>query len=238
MNTKWVFACGMRRAGSTVQYHLAREIVKSAGGVDLSWVTWQGFDKLYNEYDGKYPYAVLKCHAFIPGMATRMTPEVWDSQGYGVYISRDIRDVLASLIRLYKKRGAGSELEQSALKSDMRAIFLGEGGKWLSKTKVLHTRYESILHLDGLARECARISAHLDVDMSWVDCMKLAVEYDLEKQRSRLPIGQNQYNKEYLFWNNHLFTGANGTWVTELTRAQIDFCNGLEEISRKELRRG
>lgn len=238
MNTKWIFACGMRRAASTLQYHLTREIVVAAGGIDLSWVTWQGFDKLYDKHNGKYPYAVLKCHAFIPGLATRMTPEVWDRQGYGVYISRDIRDVLASLIRLYKKRGADSALGQSALRRDMRAIFLSEGGKWLSKTKILHTKYESILTPDGIARECARVSAHLAIDKSWFDCVELASRYGMEEQRSRLPIGENQYNKEYLFWNNHLFTGANGTWDGELTHAQTKFCNELEQVSRKELRRG
>lgn len=237
MKTKWVFACGMRRAGSTMQYHLAREIVKTAGGIDLSWVIWQKFDELYDKYDGKYPYAVLKCHAFIPGMASKMGPAVWEKQGYGVFISREIRDVLASLIRLYKSQGADGALTNSALENDMRAIFLKEGGYWLSKSKVLHTKYENILTLDGLSKECARISEHLGIELSWLDCEELASQYVLEKQRQRLPTGERKYNKEYLLWKDHVFTGANGTWKKELTPAQIDFCNRIERISRKELRR-
>ena len=238
MNTKWVFACGLRRSGSTLQYHLAREIVKSAGGIDLSWVTWQRFDELYDEHNGKYPYAVLKCHAFIPGMATRMGPEVWDRQGYGVFISRDIRDILASLIRLYKVQSNNNPgFTRSNLEDDMRTIFLKEGEEWLGKSKVLHTKYENILTLDGLSRECARISQHLGIELSWLDCKILASQHVLEKQRLLLPTGEQRYNKEYLFWQGHLFTGANGTWKGELTQGQIDFCNKLEQISRKELRR-
>lgn len=237
MNTKWIFAAGMRRGGSTVQYHLAREIAKLEGGHDAGWVVWQRFDEVFDEFDGKYPYVVLKCHAFIPGMATRMKPPIWNSRGYGLYIHRDIRDVMASLIRLYKSQGAGDALNNSNLEEDMRAIFLTEGRKWMTLPRVLRTRYEDILDVDGLAKECARIATHIGADVSWLECRAIALEHSMEQQRRRLPTGTNMYNGKYLLWRSHLFTGKNGTWKEELTGDQVNFCYGIEQIAHKELRR-
>ena len=63
MKTTWIFAVGMRRAGSTLQYHLANELVQHASGYGNGWTPWQDFEGVFAEHDGNHPFAMVKCHA-------------------------------------------------------------------------------------------------------------------------------------------------------------------------------
>jgi hypothetical protein len=214
----------MRRSGSTVQYHLAREIVKLGGGIDLGWRIWQDFDRLYAKYSGEYPYAILKSHTHIPSMS-KMCEAAWGrDECYGIFSHRDVRDIMASIIRLYKAQGATAALDTPNLENDMRAVVLFEGVPWFRTKNVLATRYEDLLSFRDLEYECLRISEHIGIAVTDDQCADIARAHMLERQRERLGDTSGRYNGEYFMWKNHIFSGENGRWVDELSPAQVAFC--------------
>jgi hypothetical protein len=216
----------MRRAGSTLQYHLAREIVKDFNVVDLGFLIWQQFDDAYAKHYGECDFVVFKSHVHTPSLSGSCA-SMWSSQGYGLYIHRDIRDVMASLIRLYRANSAGGEaLERVNLENDMRAIVNAEARRWLTTKKILVTRYEDILTVGGIANECSRIASHIGVEIEDDQCAEIAERFVLAKQKERLP-KDSRYNSEFLLWQNHLFTGETGVWKDELTSEQIAFVSSL-----------
>jgi hypothetical protein len=226
MDTKWIAACGMRRAGSTLQYHLVREVLSGIDYLDLRFLVWQGFDEAYKKHDGKYPYIVFKSHTHTPSFSAKCA-SMWVARGYGLFIHRDVRDVLASLTRMYSTSNPDSPLlAPELLKNDMECIVNLESRRWIATSNTLVTRYEDILTVDGIAIECKRIAEHIGVSIDDERCAEIAEEYTVSKQKERLP-QLAKYNNEFLLWWNHIFTGETGRWKEELTPAQIALCNSL-----------
>lgn len=196
----------MRRSASTLQYHIARDLAVRDGGVDLAWVIWQRFDEVFAEYDNKFPYAVLKCHAFIPdysGNAKRLFSE---GRGYAVYIRRDIRDVVASLIRMTPNQG----IQWDNLPRELKAIN-NEHAKWVSVNNVLSSIYDDVVNdIDSEVRRIADfIGAPYHDDIADI--------YSIENQRKRQP-DKRQYD---LLWKGHVGTGETGQWEHSLNSEQL-----------------
>ena len=89
----WVFCCGMRRSGSTLQYQLTARIAEEeAVGKRVEWVEPADFPVLRERYKDYNGLKVFKSHIYTPEMGE----EFEKKNALGVYIYRDIRDAFVS----------------------------------------------------------------------------------------------------------------------------------------------
>ena len=95
----WVFCCGMVRSGSTVQYQLTAEIVESVGvGRALGCAEREQFSQLQTQYMGEKGFLVVNCHKYFEEAAELIS----EGEAKAVYIYRDIRDVIVSIMNKNK----------------------------------------------------------------------------------------------------------------------------------------
>lgn len=235
MKTKWLVACGMRRSGSTLIYHLCKDVVESVGGYDLGWLPWQDFTDAYDYYNGRYEYISLKSHVYMPAFSEPFA-RMWSrDDGFGIFIHRDVRDILASLIRHYKANDGHDALTIPNLAQDMRAITLLEGKRWFTTKNIYKIRYEDILDEDGIFRAVMGIASGIGLTGGEYIAREIARSRMLDKQRERLP--SSGYSKEHHMWHSHIFTGRNGAWKDELSPQHISMCDQVERALPAEMRR-
>src|SRR5438132_1477367 len=93
----WIFCGGMKRSASTLQYQLASALVEQAGtGTRSTWVPSSEFPCLRERYADLGSWKVFKSHDCTPEIAREMT----DHGSLGLYIYRDLRDVIASQMQM------------------------------------------------------------------------------------------------------------------------------------------
>ena len=87
----------MNRGGSTLQYQIVAEIIESNNlGIALGWIgipdrtTLTTLDNIARRQD---KYAVVKCHQY----TTEASAYIEAGKAKGVYIYRDLRDVVVSM---------------------------------------------------------------------------------------------------------------------------------------------
>jgi len=226
MKTIWVFAAGMRRAGSTLQYHLARDLIEHAGGHNAGWITHQKFQKTYNELDGKHPYVILKTHAYIPKFIP-VAKELFETgRARALYIYRDLRDVAASLKQFRYSNW------KHIVEKEMPAI-LNEYKEWtrfsqIDSDKQLRVwKYEDF---QALMRFTPNKMRGLETFFE-MGFHPLAFHWEILNRHSltnHLKLLQDQlysergYNHDSLMWRNHITDGKIGKYITVLTPAELD----------------
>jgi len=237
--TKWIFAAGMRRSGSTVQYNIARDLLiamrdnenimpepkPETSFLFAGFVTWQNFDALYKANNSKYDYILLKSHVYIPDYSTTAKGLVMDS-GRVVVLSahRDLRDVAASLMKWQKdmtwKRimyGDGTH------HGELNAV-MNEHNSWHSSVaqQYLHdSNYKFILN--SLPCEVTRIAAKIGIngvmnelrDEIAIDNSLHNVEAYIDKMKGAWDGANTLYHKA------HIQSGEIGRYKAELTKGQI-----------------
>lgn len=230
MKTRWVIAGGARRSGSTLQYHLAREIIlRTNSGHDLKFVQFLEFAKYYDEYDGRYNYLIAKSHAHLPSLSKKCA-SIWEEgRGYGLFIHRNYYDVMVSVDRLNKQWtkwwGRGKKQPEGTLFRDMRRI-VAETNAWLDTERVLVTAYNDILTLDGLVTECERIAAHIEIEIPRSTCLEIAAEHTIDKQIQRVP--SEKVDPDTGLYASHIDMDRR-RWQERLTQEEMDYC---EEVTR------
>lgn len=191
-----IFCCGMRRSASTLQYHIVRELLPDYD--DWGWTPWQEFDTKYNGND-----AILKCHPFIPEYSLVASNLFESGQAKAIYIYRDIRDVVASLLRTERIMGMNYALE-----NDIRAI-IENFYKWTSINNVYIARYESVVNnISQMIREIADFLEVVTIDADY-----LADKYSLENQRKRQPL--DKWDEYTTMHPGHIGTGAIGQYLPQ-----------------------
>ena len=148
----WIFCCGMKRSGSTLQYQIASRLACDyLGARVIDWkpekdVNWQ------EEESSGAGWLIYKCHRCTPDIAERLA--LTDSRG--VYTYRYIRDVCGSWIRKH----------DSSFTRLVKAGFIRECldnfEQFTSMKNVLVSRYEDLM--GDLAGEVRRIAEHLSID--------------------------------------------------------------------------
>lgn len=209
-----IFCCGMRRSASTLQYHLVRELLPHYA--DLGHTTWQSFDYV--------PDSIVKCHPFLPDYNPQAKHCFEVGYGMIVYIYRDIRDVVASMLRMEKDTGYSFI---SNLEDDITAI-LSSFYKWTSLSPIYISRYEDL----NLETEIRGIAEFLDVEPN----LGLIKKYSLEEQRKRQP--KDEWSPQTTMHPHHIGTGEVGQWKHSLTQGQLDTVykiagNWLKELGYK-----
>ena len=132
----WIFCCGMRRSGSTLQYQITAHLVESAGrGNRVDWVKPSEFPELARQNANVEGWKVFKNHVCTKAMAE----EFHRQNALGVYCYRDPRDVVVS--SLQKWNFSFDDLWRSGLlQKDLENY-----KKWTRLPGVLVSKYEEMI---------------------------------------------------------------------------------------------
>ena len=215
-----VFCGGMIRAASTLQYQLASSIVELRdAGERVTWHEPDDLSALLPFYTAKDGYFVFKTHNL-----THPIRELFQkSMALGIYIYRDIRDVVVSLMR--KNKRSFEEVFPATVISA-----LDQFTQWTSQPQVMSSRYENVL--GSIASEVQRIADHLKLSVSIEEVKHLANEHSLECQKRRIQrsqanpdklagAGTNTYDARSLLHLNHITSGNVGEWKEALMQDQV-----------------
>jgi hypothetical protein len=228
----WIFCCGMRRSGSTLQYQIATDLVTRRGvGEGLGYVVPEEFDRQIEAHKSDHRLKVVKTHAFIAGAGRLLQ----SGQAKALYSYRDIRDVVVSLMQMQKVPFAKLRDE------GMIYALLKEHADWSRAGKALVSRYEQLTA--DVAGEVARIAAYLGIELRDGEAAAVAAEYALERQKERIshldpqqlrenPDG-SRYDAAMLLHSNHINSGTQGRWQNVLSRREVAL---VEHIARDWMR--
>jgi len=205
----WIFCGGMRRSGSTVQFQLTAALVEAAGkGRRIEWVKPDEFGKLRKQHADDTAWKVFKTHK----CTDKVAKEFERQNAAGVYVFRDLRDVVVSVMRKY------ALTFDQVLDSDLLENCLEHYRRWTSMPRVLTSKYEDMTA--DLTREVERIAAHLDVTLPVEQYAQIAAEHSIERQKERI---------EEIKKSDHLREGvAKGTYFDPLTNLHTNHIHSGE----------
>ena len=172
---EWLFCGGMRRSGSTLQFQMAAAIVEEAGlGRRLEWRRPEDFPDLQAEYADDHALKVFKTHRCTDTIRGCVLSE----RGRAVYCYRDVRDAVASKMRL----------NQRGLEAFLRTGFIEEAvehyRRWHELPDLYSVKYEVMIAHP--AEEVARLAAFLGADLDAAACQRIAEAHSLDEQRNRI----------------------------------------------------
>lgn len=211
-DTVWIFAAGMRRSASTLQYLLAKDLIEYVGGRAAGWITHQKFVETYQNLDGNYPFVLLKTHAFTPLFVSTADILFTKDRAKALTIFRDPLDVAASLMN----RNEHTQTWENVLVN--MPVVLKEFTAWssLPKHQCLVQKYGQTNQ--SMLREIAHFLDILYMPEFEKDCLK---RHTLEAHQKLIDNFDGKYDRENLLWDNHIDEGKIGRYKDELTSTQI-----------------
>lgn len=211
----WVFCCGMRRSGSTLQFQLTARIAEEEGvGKRIEWVKPEEFPVVREKYKNYKGLKVFKSHIYTPEIGT----EFKNQNAMGVYIYRDIRDAFLSQ-KSKDKVSFSTMWMQNFLESAIKNYY-----EWTGLPRMLVSKYEDVM--GDLPLEVQRIAAHLGIDYGEEKSRKIAEEYTLERQKDRIEKSSDEnlqhhqkatFDRKELLHVNHIYSGESERWRREMT---------------------
>jgi hypothetical protein len=218
----WIFCCGMMRAGSTLQFQITAQLIEEAGrGKRVEWTPPEHFPEVREQYANYSGWKVFKAHI----LTKPMRAEFELKNALGVYVFRDIRDVMVSAMR--KQAKSFEQLWQE----NYVDVCLRNFKRWTRLPGVLVSKYEEIT--TDLPTEVSRIAAHLGISLSYTACERIAAEYTMARQRERIELFCRALSPEQqsaqgpifdpvtLLHTNHIYSGESGEWTRVLTPSQV-----------------
>lgn len=208
----WIFCCGMRRSGSTAQYNIVQDI--TAGTVvDLGFVPLSNMDGLIARHDSGDVDVLLKCHAHLLSRSTRCWELVCEGRIQAVYIYRDIRDVMASCVRVDPEVRNPKRSNYLWRFETLLHDTLDEYYAWMSlPSDLIHVvMYEDIAGY--LYRDAFEIAWFLKQPMGMDDAKIVAERYSIENQQDYIAsrvLGEGSHRvgrgepDERVLWSNHI----------------------------------
>lgn len=215
----WVFAGGMFRSGSTLQFQLASALVERAGvGRRHEWVQPEDFADIAPRLDDDPQLIVFKTHVCKHPMRERLR----DGRAIALGAHRDLRDVAVSAARK-----AGVEPTPEYCRELMEGCVACARG-WEGSPGILEQSYTHLT--TNTAQACLEIAAHLGVECSKEQAHSLAGEFSVASQRVRIQQAVREgrmikptpnavmvhMEREYLH-PNHIDDAAEGKWRRVLT---------------------
>ncbi len=213
----WIICCGMPRSASTLQYQLASEMVeKKRLGTRVTWYKPSEHAKMieqYRHYDG---FKVCKSHQYTKPLAELLNK----NQAKGLYIYRDLRDVICSI-----KTKFNTPYDEAKLARDVE-LFIAAHNAWLAHRNVRASRYEDIL--TDIRPEVRGVAQLLGVVLADDEVEDYAQQFCLESQRERVASFQQRlhtlvretdtvsYDPHSMLHANHIGSGQINRWRTEL----------------------
>lgn len=212
-----VLCCGMPRSGSTLQYQITAAVVERSGvGERIGWT-------------GEVPHAVVsRCERddsrwFVlkePLYSPHWGQLVSSGKAKGVYIFRDVRDVVVSHMMKEKKSFYEDVVEHRLVEKTLATHY-----KWVATRHLLVSRYEAVVK--HVAQEVVRIADYLGVGLSEEDVARIANDLSLDGQlRRTTAMSRNMpaarlHDAHTLLHANHIRSGATGQWLYELQPFQV-----------------
>ena len=211
--TLLIYAGGMRRAGSTVQFQIAKHLACDNGGFGVRFKQERKIEK-WARLDA---YAVIKSH--FPSHRSR-----WDiSRTFAVRCYRDIRDCVVSYMILHDYSFdfvMGEGLFQRSIMEDKAWTTA------LPKSNMYISRYESwsggVLPLVGEVRNIAKF---MGVELSDADSFMVANTYSKSRNKARADVLTELDPVSYLI-PGHVH-GGNSQYKSILTQSQVDKLNAM-----------
>ena len=214
-------ACGMRRGGSTLQFQLIGDILKTGEVLfESEWISdLQDTDLAATESNSVV--RVIKTHS-IP----KCSPASLSAEHVKCfYICRDPRDALVSYLAKY----------ESAYSDELAGRFFnmvhGEFKFWSSLANTHVARYETVVA--SLAAEVASSAREMGICLGESQVGEIAKSRSLENQKKRIEgfdwgtdairIGKDLIDPGTQLHSNHIRTGGSGGWRTELTADAVLF---------------
>jgi len=216
-----VICCGMMRAGSTLQYQLCAEIVESLGlGKRMGWIDSIRKNETTNLSSMDEKTYVVKCHNYF----VELTDIISRGDVKTIYVYRDIRDVVVSLINKFNQ-SYWQIVNDGYIETILKAYY-----DWTRLDDVLISRYETLI--GNIEYEANRIAEYLGIEISNQTATQLSDEFSIDNQILRiqnfdyhnygekLPSGDQMDPNSFLH-KNHIFSGQSNQWKTALSRIQI-----------------
>lgn len=208
----FIFCAGMRRAGSTLQYQLAKAIIEQFKcGIAIGWQIHQNWPQLQAQHGDSNGYVVLKTHHFIK--------EYIEKEYRALYIYRDIRDVVVSLMNKYK-----FSFERAA--REVPSI-LDEHYAWMDIPNIYISKYECDVF--NPVWEAIQINQYLGTNLSDAKLKVIGARHTLANQKEYIKyfdwpkniIDKSIRDPETQLHRNHIHSGRVGQWCTKLTYHQV-----------------
>lgn len=218
----WVFAGGMFRSGSTLQYQIVSDLIERRGlGERRGWIDPECFANLAEQTERQRaepaPLSVIKTHVCKHGMRTRLR----DGRALGVGVHRDLRDVVVSGAQKAGRRPCpeyARELIEGCL-----ACWNG----WPETPAMRWWPYERLVgDTTGVILE---MSDHLGLRCDIREAREISDLYAPERQQRRIdeaittgaiaehrPGGRMTYIEHDLLHPDHLRDGRIGKWREQL----------------------
>jgi hypothetical protein len=210
----------MLRAGSTLQYQIASELIERSGlGVRSPYADPMSHEGALQAAVPKGISRTFKSHALTPSIMERLA----DGNAVALYSFRDLRDVIAS--QQQKNGWSLGERDLRALVADL----LATDSAWRSLPRVHVVRYESMV--TRLLEEVLDSAAFLEVPCALSLAESIAADLSYEAQLRRLAsiTGEswvhvdpnNVYDVNSLLHRNHLQSGRPGRFCEVLAPVQV-----------------
>lgn len=210
----WVFAGGMFRSGSTLQFQLVSEMIERAGlGRRMDWSMPDEFGTLADDVGETDELLVYKTHVCKHPMRERLR----DGRARAVGAHRDLRDVLVS-----GAQKAGVEPTVAYCEEMTRGCLACAEG-WPEVASYREWSYERITR--DTASVCGEMAEHLGVPCSRSLAEELAASYSPDEQGKRIARAATSggmvravegydtvHMERELLHPNHLQDGRTGKW--------------------------
>jgi len=194
------------------------------GGKSVGLTSPETFTGQLKEYQDENVKLVFKCHKQISQVREMLV----DEKAKACYVYRDIRDVVVSIKNKYN-RNFISFLREQTIES-----ILNEFQFWTQSDNMYISRYEKMT--SDLCQEIRNIAEYLGVDISAEHVEVIACRFSLENQKNKIynfdyqqngaGEANNRYDPSSLLHNNHIHSGKNEQWKSELSGLQAAYIEG------------
>jgi hypothetical protein len=228
-----VLCAGMYRACSTWQYEVAAHLVEEhRNGKRLGYLASNEYSALVrSDAERGTTWSVIKAHEGEPAMARELSA----SRARALYVHRDVRDVVFSLMH---KRGKSFE---QILRQGMIHQVLANDRFWMNQPNVLVQRYDDLI--SEPARGVTELASHLGIALKDGEAERIADLYSQESNRARTEALRQKLEQagldlenagntqicdpaSLLHWNHMRQKGAT-SWRTTATPQQIAILHRL-----------
>lgn len=206
----YVFACGMRRSGSTLQYHLALTLLERHGGGEGVWYVKPGeFAQRRAEWDTRPGTKVVKVHHVAPAIADELS----GGRSKGVYVWRDPRDVVVSVTLRARYQGKHS-LDNEIFVAEFFQQLERDFTFWTGQRGMYVTTYATLV--DDVPGEVRALARHLGLTVTEAEARQIARRHtpDAMLRAEWVPA-------------DHINDGRAGMWRARTTDAQADRMTAL-----------
>lgn len=198
----WIFCCGAKRSGSTLQYNIAARIVELTDtGIRIEHHKPEEFGDLKEQLIHEKKYKVFKSHV----LTEEIENEIRSGNAKSLYCFRDIRDVVVSYLNKKWINRNKKEIEK------LVENYIVEYDKWMELKEHLFIRkYENFYN--NITDEVKAISKYLNIEVEDTIINKIVNELNSDSLKSHIRSeefnftsqGKFVFDKNTLLHENHI----------------------------------